>query len=150
MTAKYRCFQCFGVVYVVCGCLDASLLLRIVLIGHVDSAWTVLQFALIGAVSAYLFYIGLRLFRYGDSQEKPVPRFRWGRILCGTWLVFINANNYFHPAPNLLKPSNATEAASMNVMSIVMSMVGLYLIAWGFSQRNGAAHLSLKNDTDQS
>jgi hypothetical protein len=139
MTAKYRFFQCFGVVSVLCGCLVAAILLRILMIGHFDTAWPVLRFALMGALSAYLFYIGLRLFRYGDSREKPVPRFRWGRILWGAWLVFINAENYFYPAPNLLKPSNATEAASMNVMTIVMSLVGLYLIAWGISQRSKPA-----------
>jgi disulfide bond formation protein DsbB len=139
MTASYRFFQFLGGLAVLGGCFVAVPALRILLIGPDDSIWAILACVLLGGTSAYLFYIGFRSVRYGNSPEKPIPRFRLGRALVGAWLVFVNANNYFHPAPNLMKPSNATEAMAMNVMTFVMALAGLYLIAWGFSGRRSEA-----------
>jgi hypothetical protein len=143
MTARYRFFQLLGLVSVIGGCVLGIALIRMMLISQLDGFWGALKDLMVGAMAAYFIYIGLRAFRFGDSQEKPVPRFRWGRMLVGALLIFTNANNHFHPAPNLLKASNQTQDMAMNVTALAMSIAGLYLIVWGMLPRKEAKIPSL-------
>jgi len=52
---------------------------------------------------------------------------KWGRVLLGSLLIFVEVKNHFYPATNLLRPSNETEAAAMNATAIVLALVGAWL-----------------------
>jgi hypothetical protein len=132
MTFKFRFTQCLGAVAIICGCILATLLLRILIFGRVGTLWNAIGDILIAALAVYLVYVGLRAVRYGDSSRRPFPRFRWGRILLGAWIIYVNAKNHFQPSPNLLQPSNETQATAMTVTMLALSISGLALILWGF------------------
>jgi len=58
-----------------------------------------------------------------------------GRVLLGSLLIFIEAKNYFHPATNLLTPSNETQATAMNATAIVLAFLGAWLVVSGVIAR---------------
>lgn len=63
------------------------------------------------------------------SLKPPKPI--WWRVILGGFLIFTSINNRLNPAPNLLKASNATQQAAMNVTAVVVAIVAIWLVISG-------------------
>jgi hypothetical protein len=136
MDAKHRTAQLLGVVAIIVGCLVGLLLIRRVAVGHIANIWIALSDLFVASFAAYLISVGVRGLRYSISGERDAsPRFKWGRILAGSWLIFSEIKNYYHPAPNLLKASNQGEAVGMGIMFVVLVLIGGWLVITGIRAR---------------
>jgi uncharacterized membrane protein HdeD (DUF308 family) len=84
------------------------------------------------AFAAYLLSVGIRAMRWARGQRTAGSvKVKWGRVFVGSLLIFIEAKNHFHPATNLLRPSNEREAAAMNATAIVLAFLGVWLVVSG-------------------
>jgi hypothetical protein len=87
------------------------------------------------ALPVYFICSGLRMMN--PKLIKPF-RFGWGKIIIGSGMLFSQVGSHYHLVPEgplpILKPSNPTEAVSMEVTGIVMSFVFAYLIFRGIRQ----------------
>jgi hypothetical protein len=79
----------------------------------------------------FCVWIGSREFHRATGQDVKMPKFRWGRMLAGTWLVFSSLESHFSPSPNALKADNESQAAGMLIATMLMVVVGLWLIGSG-------------------
>jgi membrane protease YdiL (CAAX protease family) len=139
MNIKHSARLALGVLILLVGaCLSVALLPRLVL-GRIGDFWQVGIVVLLAALSAYLIYSGLRLI---NPQRFKPPKFGWGKIILGSFLLFGQVGSHYHPSEGplpLFRPSNPTQAASMRATSVVIDLVCVYLIfrgVWqGFSRR---------------
>jgi len=126
----------FGVAVLVGGSLFGALVLRGLSLRHVTDAWDAMDLIFAFAFSAYLLSVGIRAMRWARGRETAGGmKVKWGRILLGSLLVFIEAKNHFHPATNLLQPSNETQAVAMNATAIVLVFLGAWLVVSGVIAR---------------
>jgi hypothetical protein len=58
------------------------------------------------ALGAFCIWNGTNEFRRATGQEVNKPKFRWGRLLAGTYILFFSLNSHFAPSPNALKADN--------------------------------------------
>jgi hypothetical protein len=144
MNVKRRGKQVVGGLLVLIGCVVSLSFLRGLAIGHIDnlwkwglafSLWNIGRLVIQAALAVYLICSGLRMMN--PKLIKPF-RFGWGKIVIGSSVLFSQVGSHYHliaegPLPRF-KPSNPTQAASMEVTGIVMSLVFAYLIFRGIRQ----------------
>jgi hypothetical protein len=65
----------------------------------------------------------------GNGQIK------WGRVYLGALLIFVEIKNHWHPAPNLLTPSNEAQAVGMTTAAIALVFLGTWLVVSGITSR---------------
>jgi hypothetical protein len=70
----------------------------------------------------------------GELGTQP-PKIIGKRALAGLWLIFASGEVSFHPAPNLLNPSDEGEAAGLIAACIASAVLGTLLIVPGFQAR---------------
>jgi len=134
--AKRRIVQLVGITGLVSGSLFGLLVLRGLILRHVADAWSAMDLIFAFAFSAYLFSVGILAMRWARRQRTAESvKVKWGRVLLGSLLIFIEAKNHFHPATNLLQPSNETQAAAMNATAIVLGLLGSWLVVSGVIAR---------------
>lgn len=124
-----------GVLALVAGACLAALLIRVLILRHLPDLWRVARDLLLASWSVYFIQLGLRSVRYGDSLEKPATKLGWGRMLLGVQLIFLVAQVYFNPTPNLPQPSNEVQAVGFNGAAIAISVGGLALLMRGIRNR---------------
>jgi hypothetical protein len=56
-------------------------------------------------------------------------------MLAGTGLVFVSLASHFSPSPNAYKAENDAQAAGMQGATILMVLVGLFLVGYSFKPR---------------
>ena len=136
MDAKHRIVQLLGITGLVSGSLFGLLVLRGLMLRQVADAWGAIDFIFAFAFATYLLSVGIRAMRWARGQGTAGSvKGEWGRVLVGSLLIFIEAKNHFHPATNLLRPSNETEAATMNATAIVLAFLGVWLVVSGVIAR---------------
>ena len=136
MDAKHRIVQLLGITGLVSGSLFGLLVLRVLILRHVADAWGAMDLIFASAFSIYLLSVGIRAMRWARGQRAAGSmKVKWGRVLLGSLLIFNEAKNHFHPATNLLQPSNETQAAAMNATAIVLGLLGAWLVASGVIAR---------------
>ena len=136
MDAKHRIVQLLGITGLVSGCLFFLLLLRGLILGRVADAWGTMDFIFAFAFAAYLLSVGIRAMRWARGQGTArSAKVKWGRVFLGALLIFIQAENHFHPAANLLRPSNETQGVAMNATAIALAFLGAWLIVSGVIPR---------------
>jgi hypothetical protein len=86
-------------------------------------------------LGTFCVWIGRREFQRATGQDVKEPRFRWGRMLAGTWLVFYSLESHIAPSPNDLKADNESEAAGMLIATMLTVLAGMFLIAYSFKPR---------------
>jgi uncharacterized membrane protein HdeD (DUF308 family) len=112
------------------------MVLRGLILRHVPDAWGAMDLIFAFAFSAYLISVGIRAMRWARGQGTTGSmKVKWGRVLLGSLLIFIEAKNHFHPATNLLQPSNETQAAAMTATAIVLALLGAWLVVSGVIAR---------------
>jgi len=154
MEAKHRGKQVLGGVLVFVGCGVSLLVLRLLAFGHIvnvwmfgglgPTLWNVGRLVLLAALSVYLVCSGLRMIN--PKLAKPF-RFGWGKILFGSLMILSGVGSHYHLVPDgpipYFKPSNSTEAVSMKVTNIALSIIFACLIfrgiREGFVQRDSHA-----------
>src|ERR1700733_5464334 len=119
----------WGYVALVAGGLLNLAVLWGLIIRRPTDVWALANILLVAALGAYLMLVGIRT---GRKKGIPVvPGIGWGRVLLGTWLIFGQLQQRLHPAPNLLKPSNETQATAMNAVGVGFLFLGAWLIFLG-------------------
>jgi hypothetical protein len=107
--------------------------------GRFSTPWLIGEQILRLGLAAFCVWIGSREFRRATGQDVKEPRFRWGRMLAGAWLVFFSLESHFAPSPNALRPDNESEAAGMLIATMLAVLAGMLLIAYSFKPRKIAA-----------
>lgn len=107
--------------------------------GRFSNSWLIGEQVLRIGLGAFCVWIGSREFQRATGQDIKMPMVRWGRILAGTWLVFFSLESHFAPSPNALRADNESEAAGMLLATILMVLVGLWLLASSFKPRESKA-----------
>lgn len=142
MDTKRRAKQVFGGVMVLVGCVSLLRILGALIFGHIANSWASVGLALnlwnigtlvlLTSLGVYFVCAGLRWI---NPQLIKPPRFGWGKIIFGSLMLFSQVGSHYHLVPEgplpILKPSNPTEAVSMQVTGIAISLVCVYLIFRG-------------------
>jgi threonine/homoserine/homoserine lactone efflux protein len=131
MNEKSPAKRALAILSIILGCLFGLLMLAGLLSGGVTGLLTLVSEILLLATGAYFLWIGIRALRSAEVLQGESGGFGWDRILIGCWTVFSNVNNRYHPAPNLLQASNATQAGAMKATEIAILCGGVGLIVWG-------------------
>jgi uncharacterized membrane protein len=100
-----------------------------------SNPWLIGSLVLWTASGAFCVWMGTREFQRATGQNVKKPTFRWGRMLAGTYLVFVSLASHVAPSPNAFKADNEAQAAGMLIATILMVLVGLLLIASSFKAR---------------
>jgi hypothetical protein len=100
-----------------------------------SNPWLIGEQILRIGLGAFCVWIGSHEFQRATGQNVKEPRFRWGMMLAGIWLVFFSLKSHFLPNTNTFKADNDAEAAGMLIATIVMVFVGFWLIASSFRPR---------------
>jgi hypothetical protein len=87
------------------------------------------------ALGAFCVWIGSREFQRATGQVLKDPRFRWGKMLAGAILAFVSLASHFSPSPNAYKAENEAQAGGMLMATILMVLVGLFLVGYSFKPR---------------
>ena len=136
MDAKHRIVQLLGISGLASGSLLGLLVLRVLILRHVADAWGAIDLVFASAFSIYLLSVGILAMSWARGQRASGSmKVKWGRVLLGSLLIFVEAKNHFHPAANLLQPSNEAQAAGMNATAIVLGLLGAWLVASGVIAR---------------
>jgi hypothetical protein len=87
-------------------------------------------------LGAYLLATGvLMTYRSGDDSYRNRPRVRWGMVVFGAVLLYIQAKQHFQPTPELLKADNVSQAQGMVLATLILMVLAIFLIFWGFYSR---------------
>ena len=132
MDLRHRSVQALGAAAMLCGAVFDLLVIRTLAFRHVEDIWGWEDLLFAAAFAAYLFWVGVRAMRWARG-EIPITlvRIKWGRIFLGSLLVYNEIKNFLHPAANLLRPSNSTQAQAMKATEIGFAVLGVYLIVSG-------------------
>lgn len=103
--------------------------------GRFSTPWLIGEQVLRIGVGAFCVWIGSREFQRATGHDVKMPRFRWGRMLSGTWLVFFSLESHFAPSPNALRPDNESEAAGMLIATMLAVLGGMLLVAYSVKPR---------------
>lgn len=109
--------------------------------GGFSNPWLIGNLLLRIALAAFCIWMASREFQRATGQNIKLPKFRWGRMLAGTWLVFSSLESHIAPSPSALKADNESQAAGMLIATISMALVGLWLIASSFKARKSQSQL---------
>ena len=100
-----------------------------------SNPWLIGNLVLRISLGVFCVWMGTHEFQRATGQDIKMPKFRWGRMLAGTWLIFSSLESHIAPSPNAFKADNDAQAAGMLIATIVMVLVGLVLIALSFNAR---------------
>lgn len=106
-----------------------------------SNPWLIGNLVLSAVLGAFCIWMGSREFQRGTGQNVEQPRFRWGRMLAGTYLVFSSLEVHFSPSPSALKADNADQQVGMRIATIFMVLAGMFLIAYSFRPRKTQSQL---------
>src|SRR5271166_2747741 len=132
--------QLFGIVVPLTGCvLLLASLRRMFYISHLWTTgspglnlWNVVGLFLFPSLGVYCVGAGLRLL---NPQLIKKPRFGWGRIVIGLFMLYVQVGSELHFAPDgpvpTFKPSNPTQATSMKITGIAFCLIFIYVIYRG-------------------
>lgn len=109
--------------------------------GGFSNPWLVGNLFLTAALGVFCIWIGSREFQRATGQDVKELRFRWGRMLAGTYLVFFSLQSHFSPSPSDLKADNADQAFGMRIATISVVLAGMFLIAYSFKPRKSQSQL---------
>ncbi len=132
--------QLLGIVVLLVGCVLLLASLRRLL--HISEfwktgnpgliLWNVAGFVVLIAVGVYCFLSALRLL---NSRLVKKPRFGWGRIVLGSFMLYVQIGSDLHLVPDgpvpTFKPSNPAEAATMKMTGIALCFAFAYVIYRG-------------------
>lgn len=127
---KHRLARVAGILLLLIGALGGFALLGGLVRHRPANIWDAADFSFALAFAAYVVYIGSRISRWGTGQTMSEVRIKWGRVLLGVWLIFVQAKNYFHPG-NLLAPGSPGEALGMHIAEILITFGAMALIFSG-------------------
>jgi hypothetical protein len=70
-----------------------------------------------------------------NPQLIKKPRFGWGRIVIGSFMLYVQVGSDLHLVPDgpvpTLKPSNPAQAAAMRMTGIALCLVFIYVVYRG-------------------
>ena len=100
-----------------------------------SNLWLIGDLVIRIGLAAFCVWMGTREFQRATGQDIKTPKFRWGRMLAGTWLVLSSLESHIAPSPNAFKADNESEAAGMLIATMLMVLAGMFLIAYSFKPR---------------
>lgn len=153
MTAKKSLHFFCGIILILLGAWVGFIAARVTftLIRNVElfsNPWLIGILLLRAVLSAFCIWIGSREFQRATGQDVKEPRFRWGRMLAGTCLVFFSLRAQFSPGPTDLKADNADQEFGMRIETIFMVLAGMFLIAYSFRPRKTQSQLESISNSD--
>lgn len=113
-----------------------------------SNPWFIGNLVLSAILGAFCVWMGSREFQRGTGQNVKQPRFRWGRMLAGTYLVFSSLEAQFSPSAGALKAENADQEFGMRIATIFMVLAGMFLIAYSFRPRKTQSQLESISNSD--
>jgi hypothetical protein len=127
----------WGIVSVLVGSLLGYLTVRNLFffnlrIANRDAVWFTASLVPMSALVVYFVWLGKNQLQRAGGQEAKKPRFRWGRLLLGSCIVFFALEGHFASGPDALKADNESEALGMLLAFVVMLSVGVLLMALTF------------------
>ena len=134
MDAKHRTVQILGVAALVSGPLYGLLVLLGLSTLRFSDIWGLLNRVFGLAIAAYLVWAGIRMTRWAKGLPSlQTNRVKWGRVLLGSLLAYNSLRTHLHPAPEpeLLQPSNPTQATAMHATYFVILALGACLAISG-------------------
>ena len=135
MDTKHRILQLLAIVGLASGCLLGLLVLRRLILGRIGDVWATMDLLFVCGLIAYLISASIRGIRWAKGQGTDNGQIKWGRVYLGSLLIFGEIKNHWHPAPNLLKPSNEAQAAGMATAAIALVFLGTWLVVSGITSR---------------
>ena len=136
MDTKHRILQLLAIAGLASSCLLGLLVLRRLFLGHIGDIWAAMDLLFVCGLIAYLISAGIRGMRWAKGQGTVgIGQIKWGRVYLGSLLIFVEIKNHWHPAPNLLKPSNEAQAAGMTAAAIGLVFLGACLLVSGITSR---------------
>ena len=136
MGAKHRIVQLLGIAALLSGCLLGLLAFRRLLLWRTADSWAAIELIFVCGFVGYLISLGIRAIRWAKGQGTDRnEKVKWGRVYLGALLIFVQIENHFHAAPNLLKPANETQAVAMNATAIGLAFLGAWLVVSGIMSR---------------
>jgi len=146
VTAKKSLHFFWGIILILLGAWVGFIAARatFTLIRNIEllsNPWLIGILLLRALLSAFCIWIGSREFQRATGQDVKEPRFRWGRMLAGTCLVFLSLRAQFSPSPTDLKAENADQALGMRFATIFMVLAGMFLVAYSFKPRKSQSQL---------
>lgn len=146
MAKKKSLHLFFGIVLVLLGAWFGYIVARFIFYlvrnpGGFSNRWLIGDLPLLIAWSIFSVWVGSREFQRATGQDVGKPRFRWGKMLAGVTLVFRSLESHIAPSPNAFKADNDAQAAGMLMATILMVLVGLWLMAASFKSRKSQSQL---------
>lgn len=144
-----------GIVLILPGALFGLIVAKVIsnLIGNPGgflNPWLIGEQVVRIGLGIFCVWIGSREFQRATGQEVKEPRFHWGRMLAGTYLVFFSLKSHFSPSPKDLKANNDAEAAGMMMATILMMLAGMLLVAYSVKPRKSQPLEGIsQNNSDQ-
>lgn len=106
-----------------------------------SNPWLIGILVLWTASGAFCIWMGTREFQRATGQNVKKPTFRSGRILAGTYLVFVSLKSHVASSPNAFKADNEAQAAGMLLATILMLLVGMCLVAYSVKPRKSQSQI---------
>ena len=134
MDAKHRTVQILGVAALVAGSLYGLLVLSGLPALRFSDIWGLLNRVFGLAIAAYLVWAAMRMMRWAKGLPSlQTNRVKWGRVLLGSLLAYNSLRTHLHPAPapELLQPSNPTQATAMHATYFIILALGVGLALSG-------------------
>ena len=137
MNGKQRAVAALGIIAFAGGILLSALILRRLVLYHIGNFWAVADVAIDFAISAYLIWLTVRAFRWTVGRPFDMNnRVKWGRVVLGVMMVDAEIKSLVFPnAVGLLQPSNETQAETMKFTTIILTIIGVWLLISGFMAR---------------
>jgi len=99
------------------------------------NAWSMIAQMFLVAIGIYLLCVGLRGISAAIGDPRPKMRFGWGRILLGSFAIYMSALDYFQLVDfsrRLKLPTeNQTQSHSLGTTDLVISIVSAVLVFSG-------------------
>lgn len=92
-------------------------------------------------LGGYFLWCAMRFILWANGNwESGQARIKWGPIVLGAFILWVQVKNHFHPTPQLFTADNETQAQGMAAASVLIGILAVFLIFWGVSAPFRASH----------
>jgi hypothetical protein len=135
MDAKHLSVQILGVLTLIAAVIYSFYNLVGFIGENLADIWLLLTHLLNIAVAAYLFWTGIRMWRWARGRPSlQTGRVKWGRVLLGALFAFYAMKTQLHPpasAADIDIPQSKIQGQAIVAIYIAVAMLGIALAVSG-------------------
>jgi hypothetical protein len=134
MDAKHHAVQALGILTLIAAVIYGFYVLVAFIGESLSDGWLLMTHLLNVAVTAYLFWAGIRMVRWARGMPGlQTGRIKWGRVLLGALFAFSAIKTQMHPpaAADIEHPMNKIQAEAIVAIYIAVAILGLALAISG-------------------